>query len=63
MEKQDFSLVQRVQTGFDAHTASYPVGTAGKATRVMKVTTLISFLPRMSGVELHRHTPITLRDV
>jgi hypothetical protein len=65
----NFSLHHRIQTGFRAHPASYPLGTGssfpgGKAAGIVKLTTHLHLVPRprMHGA-LYLYSLISLHGV
>jgi hypothetical protein len=68
VEARDFSLLHNVQTGSEAHPASYKMGTGDFSLRVMcnrgvKLTTHLNLVQRLRMVELHLHSPICLHGV
>jgi hypothetical protein len=65
---KDFSLLHNLQTGSDAHPASYTVGTGasfpeGYSSRSEKPTTHLHLVLRLRMVTLYLHTPICLHGL
>jgi hypothetical protein len=63
-----YCLLHSVQTGYEAHPASYPMGTGndfpvGKAVRGVKLTTHLHLVPRSRMVELYLYSLICLHGV
>jgi hypothetical protein len=50
---QDFSLLHNVQTGSEAHQASYPMG----------MITHLYLVPKPKMVELYLHSPVRLHGI
>jgi hypothetical protein len=59
----NFSFLHRVQTGFEAHPAFYPMGTWGLNGRGVKVATRIHLVPRLRMMELYLHCAIRIYGV
>jgi hypothetical protein len=59
----DIYLLHSVQTGSEAHPASYPMGIEGKAGRGVKLTTRFHLVPRSKMVQLYLHSTIRLHGV
>jgi hypothetical protein len=58
-EERDFSLLRRVETGSGCHPACYPSSTPEGDT-VVKLTTPLYLVPRLTMVEPYIRSPICL---
>jgi hypothetical protein len=56
-EGQEFSLLHVLQTGFGAHSASYPMGTGGKATGGSEADHSLSTSAEVKKMWLYTSTP------
>jgi hypothetical protein len=55
-----FPPLHNIQTGAEAHPASYPIGTGGKG---VELTAHFHLGPRLRMVKLYFHSPIHLHGV
>jgi hypothetical protein len=61
--ESSFFLLHSVQTGSEAHPASYPMGSEGSFPGVLKLSTHIHLEPWSRMAELYLHFPIRLHGV
>jgi hypothetical protein len=62
-DKRLFFLLHSVQTGSGAYSASYPMGTEGKAVGRVKLTSHLRLLLKSRMVELYLPSPMRLDDM